>query len=563
MALILKDRVKETSTTSGTGTLTLAGAVTGYQSFSSAIGNGNTTYYAVYQDGGADWEVGIGTVGSGTLSRTTVLASSNSGSLVNFSGAQLTVWCDYPAGKAVYTDANGNITNLAGYIGTPNYINFNTAYATTLGAGQLGWDGNNTLGLGMAGGNVVQKIGEDFFIYVKASSAITKGQVVMFTGAVGSSGVVTGAPATGVTNGQYIMGVAAESIALNGFGLIQTFGSLRNIDTSAYSDGDVLYYNNAVTGGFTTTYPTSGPIVTIAAVVNGGSSGGGVIQIRTSVTQRITAGTGISVSQNGTGATVTNTAPDQTVTLTAGTGISTSGTYPNFTITNTSPSSGGTVTNVSGTTPIAVANGTTTPTVSIQVANATQSGYLTSTDWNTFNNKQPAGTYVTSVGATAPITSTGGTTPTLAIPVASASANGYLSSTDWSTFNGKAPATSGTSILYGNGSGGFNNVTIGSNLTFSGGTLSASGATPAGSNTQVQYNNSGAFGASSSFTFNSSTGDLTTPQVVASNGLIENSATVNTSYTVASGNNAMSVGPITIASGKAVTVSSGQRWVVL
>ena len=80
MALILKDRVKETSTTSGTGTLTLAGAVTGYQSFSSAIGNGNTTYYAVYQDGGADWEVGIGTVGSGTLSRTTVLASSNSGS---------------------------------------------------------------------------------------------------------------------------------------------------------------------------------------------------------------------------------------------------------------------------------------------------------------------------------------------------------------------------------------------------------------------------------------------------------------------------------------------------
>lgn len=224
--------------------------------------------------------------------------------------------------------ANTDITSMSGIAGgisSPDYIAFDTAYATTLTAGQLGWDGNNTLAIGMAGGNVVQHIGEDTFFYVKASSAITKGQVCMFTGSVGASGVITVAPATGVTNGQYIVGVAAESIAHNGFGLIQNFGELRNVDTSAFADGDVLYYDSAVTGGFTKTFPTSGPIVTIAAVSTGNSVGNGVIQIRVSVTQRITASTGISVSQTASGTTITNTSPSSggTVTsITAGTGLS-------------------------------------------------------------------------------------------------------------------------------------------------------------------------------------------------------------------------------------------------
>ena len=161
------------------------------------------------------------------------------------------------------------------------YVDFDTTYATTLGAGQLGWDGNNTLGLGMIGGNVIQHIGEDQFFYCKASSAITKGQVVMFTGAVGASGVPTGAPATGITDGTYIMGVAAETIALNGFGLIQSFGTLRNVDTSTYSDGDILWYDPTVTGGLTNTKPSAPNVkVQIAAVINGGSSGGGTILVR-------------------------------------------------------------------------------------------------------------------------------------------------------------------------------------------------------------------------------------------------------------------------------------------
>ena len=83
---------------------------------------------------------------------------------------------------------------------------------------------------------------------------------------------------------------------------------------------------------------------------------------------------------------------------------------------------------------------------------------------------------VTAITATAPIVSTGGSTPNLSMPAATSSVNGYLTSTDWSTFNSKAPATSGTSILYGNGTGGFSNVTIGSGISFAGGTLSATGS---------------------------------------------------------------------------------------
>lgn len=111
MALVLKDRVKETSTTAGTGTLTLAGAVSGFQSFS-AVGNGNTTYYAIVDAATGDWEVGIGTYTSSgtTLSRTTVLSSSNGGSLVTFAANSKDVFVTYPSSKGVWTDASGVVT---------------------------------------------------------------------------------------------------------------------------------------------------------------------------------------------------------------------------------------------------------------------------------------------------------------------------------------------------------------------------------------------------------------------------------------------------------------------
>jgi len=106
MALVLADRVQETTTTTGTGTVTLLGAVQGFQSFS-AVGNGNTTYYTIAGQGTSEWEVGLGTYTSSgtTLSRTTVLGSSNSGNLVNFSAGTKNVFVTYPAAKAVWTDS--------------------------------------------------------------------------------------------------------------------------------------------------------------------------------------------------------------------------------------------------------------------------------------------------------------------------------------------------------------------------------------------------------------------------------------------------------------------------
>lgn len=106
MAFVLADRVRETTATTGTGTVTLAGAATGFQSFS-AIGNGNSTYYTIAGQGTNEWEVGIGTYTSSgtTLSRDTVLSSSNSGSLVNFSSGTKDVFVTQPAERTVYVGA--------------------------------------------------------------------------------------------------------------------------------------------------------------------------------------------------------------------------------------------------------------------------------------------------------------------------------------------------------------------------------------------------------------------------------------------------------------------------
>jgi len=108
MALVVNDRVKETSTTTGTGTFTLAGAVVGFETFSSAIGNTNTTYYSIVNENG-EFEVGLGTVAAGTLARTTIISSSNSDSAVNFSSGTKDVFCTLPASKAVILDSSGNI----------------------------------------------------------------------------------------------------------------------------------------------------------------------------------------------------------------------------------------------------------------------------------------------------------------------------------------------------------------------------------------------------------------------------------------------------------------------
>jgi hypothetical protein len=133
MALVVKDRVQETTVTVGTIALVLAGAVSGFQSFS-VIGNGNTTYYAVV--GGTEWEVGIGTYTAlGTvLSRDTILESSNGGTAVNFSAGTKNVFVTYPAEKGLYLDASGNAIAL----GTPASATLTNATGLPISTGVSG-----------------------------------------------------------------------------------------------------------------------------------------------------------------------------------------------------------------------------------------------------------------------------------------------------------------------------------------------------------------------------------------------------------------------------------------
>ncbi len=108
MALVINDRVKVTSTSTGTGAFALGVAQTGFEDFT-AIGNNNTTYYTIFNQGTTEWEVGLGTLDatSANLTRTTIISSSNSDSVVTFTGGTKDVFCTLPASKAVYLDADG------------------------------------------------------------------------------------------------------------------------------------------------------------------------------------------------------------------------------------------------------------------------------------------------------------------------------------------------------------------------------------------------------------------------------------------------------------------------
>ena len=117
MALVINDRVRETSTSQGTGTINLAGAVTGFRTFVDGIGDGNTTYYAIFEEGTNLFEIGLGTITDATpdtLARDTVLSnSSGNTSKISFAGGTLSVFCTMPASKSVYLDSTGTPVGAA------------------------------------------------------------------------------------------------------------------------------------------------------------------------------------------------------------------------------------------------------------------------------------------------------------------------------------------------------------------------------------------------------------------------------------------------------------------
>jgi len=291
---------------------------------------------------------------------------------------------------------------------------FSNGSAVTLAAGKIWYDGSTgAWNAGMGGGNITQQIGEELFVYGKASAAITDSplQIVYHTGTVGASGVITFAPTiAGITDENAIIGVATESLALNAFGRVTSFGVVRGITTNGtafgetWADDDVIWYN-PVTGNPTNVKPSAPNIkFQIGLVIKAGSGGSGSFQVAL-VQGTALGGTDSNVKLNGVtnGQIISYDGGNgywKNTDLTAGTGISISETVNGvLTVTNTSPSSGGTVTSVTGTSPV-VSSGGNTPAISMPAATTSVSGYLTSTDWTTFNNKG-SGT-VTSVAATVP-----------------------------------------------------------------------------------------------------------------------------------------------------------------
>jgi len=200
MALVLDDRVKETSTTTGTGTLNLSGAVSGFQTFVAGVGDGNTTYYAIINRDEAEWETGVGTVTDATtdtLARTTVIASSNSDSAVTFSAGTKDVFTTLPASKAVFEDASSDVT-------LPNDLILGSDSAVL----KFGADSDTTLthtdGTGLTLNSTNKLLFRDTGLYIYSSTdgqldivADTEVQIAATTidinGAIALNGAITGA----------------------------------------------------------------------------------------------------------------------------------------------------------------------------------------------------------------------------------------------------------------------------------------------------------------------------------------------------------------------------------
>ena len=503
MALALADRVQETSTTTGTGTLTLAGAVIGYQSFA-VVGNGNTTYYAITNAAGA-WEVGIGTYTSaGTLlSRTTVLSSSNGGALVSFTGT-LNVFVTYPSSKAVY----GNGTTLVAPSGTILPVANGGTGASTAGAAltSLGaYPASNPSGYTSNTGTVTSVAASvPAFLSVAGSPITTSGTLAISYSGTALPVANGGTGATTLTGVVYGNGTSAFTAA-TGAQIATAIGATAV--TNATNATNTGITNDAATA--VAVYPTwvtantgNLPQKTTSAALSFVPSTG-------TLSATVFSGSGASLSALNASNLSTGTVPGDRG-VTAGSATSSFVEY-------------------NGTTATAgqFDGGTTTPTGTTRL---NYGGYF----YPTFINLTGSGDTATAASHYYVENSSDG----FVRPKTLANVKTEIVTT--AAVNAAAATTVGTIT-----SGAWNGTAIG---TAYGGT----GLTSAGTSGNVLTSNGSAWVSSAPVGTN-----------ITTKGLYENAAIIAANYTIGTGNNAVSAGPITINSGIVVTVPSGSTWVVV
>jgi hypothetical protein len=373
--------------------------------------------------------LGIGVTDGGAQGQLSVALNAVSASLENASsGIIIKTSSNTIVNRSIAVSGSGiAVTNANGLAGNPTLAlsGLPSVLAGISGTGFLVTAGGTTMGtativgtasqITVVGGNGSStptiSIADNAIIYGTGSITIPNGTTGQRTGSFGavryntSLGTFEGYISTGWQQFALSGGVTSFQTSLSGLtpsssatGVVTLAGTLgissggtgqttANLAFNALAPSQTGNSGRYLTTDGTDTSWAVNPLGTVTSVAAVASTGISV--------------TGSPITTSGT-LTITNTAPDQTVVLTAGTGISTSGTYPNFTITNTSPSSGGTVTSVTGTSPV-VSSGGNTPAISMPASTTSVNGYLTSTDWTTFNNKQVAlvsGTNIKTVSGT-------------------------------------------------------------------------------------------------------------------------------------------------------------------
>lgn len=296
MAFIIKDRVKENTTSTGTGDVSLGGAAATFDTFQSYMSNGDTTYYAIVHttSGTDEWEVGLGTWNTGnTITRTTVLAGSNGTSAVNFSAGTKDVFMTYPASKAVYADANGSVTlpdglSVMGQIDgatsleVETHIDLNTTTQNkpAHSEGRIFYDAAfGALAVYNDEADITLQVGQEEYIRVKndTGSTITNGTPVYLTGEDQSTPTIAAAKADGTYAESQAVGVATHDIENNSVGYITVRGLIADVDTSHLTVGEKVHVD--VGGGTTTTAPSYPYFATDVGICLISAASGGCIYV--------------------------------------------------------------------------------------------------------------------------------------------------------------------------------------------------------------------------------------------------------------------------------------------